>query len=88
MELVKTVERIAEEHDAKPSQIAIAWVLSRGEDVVPIPGTKRVKYVEENVAASDIRLTEDDLERLDRAFPVGAAQGERYPAEGMKAVSL
>src|SRR3954452_21737847 len=65
MELVRTVAEIAEQHDAKPSQIAIAWVLSRGDDVVPIPGTKRVKYLEENVAASDLTLTGDDLERLD-----------------------
>src|SRR3954451_14483405 len=88
MELVRVVEEIAEEHDAKPSQIAIAWVLSRGEDVVPIPGTKRVKYVEENIAAADIQLTDDDHRRLDETFPVGAAEGERYPAEGMKTVSL
>src|SRR4051812_48727817 len=88
MELVRVVEEIAEEHDAKPSQIAIAWVLSRGEDVVPIPGTKRVKYLEENVAASDIDLTDEDLEKLDEAFPVGAAEGERYPAEAMKSLSL
>jgi aryl-alcohol dehydrogenase-like predicted oxidoreductase len=88
MELVRVVEEIAREHDAKPSQIAIAWVLSRGEDVVPIPGTKRVKYVEENIAAADIELTDDDLRRLDDAFPMGAAEGERYPAEAMKGLSL
>src|SRR4051812_47349164 len=88
MELVRTVEEIAEQHDAKPSQIAIAWVLSRGDDVVPIPGTKRVKYLEENVAASNIELTDEDLRRLDEAFPVGAAEGERYPAEAMKSLSL
>ena len=88
MELVRVVEEIAAEHGVKPSQIAITWVLSRGDDVVPIPGTKRVKYLEENVAASEIDLTSDDLERLHDAFPVGAAQGERYPEEGMKTVSL
>src|SRR3954453_15413932 len=88
MDLVRVVEEIAGQHDVKPSQIAIAWVLSRGNDVVPIPGTKRVKYVEENIAAAVILLTDDDLARLDEAFPVGAAQGERYPAEGMKTVSL
>jgi aryl-alcohol dehydrogenase-like predicted oxidoreductase len=82
MELVRVVEEIAEQHDATPAQIALAWVLSRGDDVVPIPGTKRVKYLEENVAASNIRLTEDDLRRLDETFPVGAAQGERYPRGG------
>jgi aryl-alcohol dehydrogenase-like predicted oxidoreductase len=88
MQLVRVVEEIAREHDAKPSQIALAWVLSRGDDIVPIPGTKRVKYLEENVAASDIELTDEDLERLDEAFPVGAAEGERYPAEAMKGLSL
>src|SRR4051795_13401391 len=88
MELVRVVEEIAGEHEVKPSQIAIAWVLSRGDDVVPIPGTKRVKYLEENVAASNIELTDEDLKRVDGAFPVGAAQGERYPAEAMKGLSL
>jgi aryl-alcohol dehydrogenase-like predicted oxidoreductase len=88
MELVHVVEEVADEHDAKPSQIAIAWVLSRGDDIVPIPGTKRVNYLEENVAAADIELTDDDLRRLDEAFPVGAAEGERYPAEAMKGLSL
>lgn len=88
MELVRVVEEIADQHDAKPSQIALAWVLSRGDDVVPIPGTKRVKYFEENAAASDITLSDDDLARLDEAFPVGAATGERYPAEAMKSLSL
>jgi aryl-alcohol dehydrogenase-like predicted oxidoreductase len=87
MELVHVVEEIAEQHDATPAQIALAWVLSRGEDVVPIPGTKRVKYLEENVAASDVELTEDDLRRLDEAFPVGAAEGERYPEEAMRSLN-
>jgi aryl-alcohol dehydrogenase-like predicted oxidoreductase len=82
------VEEIAEEHDATPAQIALAWVLSRGNDVVPIPGTKRVKYLEENVGAADIELTDDDRRRLDEAFPVGAAQGERYPEEAMKSLNL
>jgi aryl-alcohol dehydrogenase-like predicted oxidoreductase len=88
MELVRVVEEIAEEHDATPAQIALAWVLSRGNDVVPIPGTKRVKYLEENVGAADIELTDDDRRRLDEAFPVGAAQGERYPEEAMKSLNL
>jgi aryl-alcohol dehydrogenase-like predicted oxidoreductase len=88
MELVRVVEEVAQEHDAKPSQIALAWVLSRGEDIVPIPGTKRVQYLEENVAATEIELTADDFRRLDEAFPVGAAEGERYPAEAMKGLSL
>jgi aryl-alcohol dehydrogenase-like predicted oxidoreductase len=88
MELVRVVEEIAQNHDATPAQIALAWVLSRGDDVVPIPGTKRVKYLEENVAASDIGLSEEDLRRLDETFPIGAAQGERYHEEGMKSVNI
>ena len=62
-----------------PGQLALAWVLSRGEDVVPIPGTKRRPYLEENVAAVDVELSEDDLRRLEEAFPKGATAGERYP---------
>jgi aryl-alcohol dehydrogenase-like predicted oxidoreductase len=77
--LVDEVERIAEEHGATPAQVALAWVLSRGEDIVPIPGTKRVKYLEENVGALDIELTEADIERLEEAFPHGVTSGDRYP---------
>lgn len=60
-------------------QLALAWVLHQGKDIVPIPGTKRVSYVEENAAAADISLTEDDLRRLEEIAPAGAAAGERYP---------
>ncbi|MHB8328218.1 MAG: aldo/keto reductase, partial [Acidimicrobiales bacterium] len=61
-----------------PSQLALAWVLAQGDDVVPIPGTKRRTYLEENVAADDIRLTEEELRRIDEVLPVGAAVGDRY----------
>ena len=61
-----------------PSQLALAWVLARGEDIVPIPGTKRRRYLEENVAALEIELTERELERIEDAFPKGATVGERY----------
>jgi aryl-alcohol dehydrogenase-like predicted oxidoreductase len=88
MELVRVVEEIAEPKGVKPAQIALAWVLARGDDVVPIPGTKRRKYLEENVAASDIELTAEEIERLDEAFPVGAAEGERYPEAAMKSVGI
>ena len=81
--LVRKVEEIAAEKDVRPGQIALAWVLAQGDHIVPIPGTKHRKWLEENAAASDVSLTEDDLRRLDEAFPVGAAAGERYPAEGM-----
>jgi len=79
LELVGRVEEIAEEKGVKAGQLALAWVLSRGDDVVPIPGTKRRSYIEENAAASDIELTEDDLARLEEAAPVGATAGDRYP---------
>jgi aryl-alcohol dehydrogenase-like predicted oxidoreductase len=79
LELVAEVERIAEEKGATPAQVALAWVLSRGEDIVPIPGTKRRKYLEENVAALDVDLSEEDIERLDEAFPQGVTAGDRYP---------
>jgi aryl-alcohol dehydrogenase-like predicted oxidoreductase len=79
LDLVEKVKEIANEKDITASQLALAWVLSRGEDIVPIPGTKRVKYLEENVGAVDVELTPDDLRRLDEAFPQGVAAGDRYP---------
>src|SRR5256714_2294319 len=79
LDLVERVEEIAAEKGVTPGQLALAWVLSRGEDVVPIPGTKRRSYLEENVAAVDIELSDDDLRRLEEAFPKGATAGERYP---------
>jgi len=85
--LVRVVEAIAAEHGATPSQVALAWVRSRGEDIVPIPGTKRRRYLEENVGALGVALTQSDLARIDAAFPPGAAVGERYPAAAMTAVN-
>ena len=79
LELVAVVEELAEEKDVTPSQLALAWVLARGEDIVPIPGTKRRTYLDENAAAADVELTAEELERLERAFPTGAAAGDRYP---------
>jgi aryl-alcohol dehydrogenase-like predicted oxidoreductase len=73
------VEALATEKGVTSSQLAIAWVLSRGDDVVPIPGTKRRSYLDENAGAAEVELTTDELERLERAFPVGAAAGDRYP---------
>jgi aryl-alcohol dehydrogenase-like predicted oxidoreductase len=78
LELVERVREIAAEKDVKPGQLALAWVLHRGEDVVPIPGTKRREYLEENVAAADVGLTDEDLRRIEEAAPVGAAVGDRY----------
>ena len=79
LDLVAQVEEIAEEKGRSPGQVALAWLLSRGDDVVPIPGTKRRRYLEENAEAVDVELTEEELERLEQAFPKGAAAGERYP---------
>ncbi|MDQ1671323.1 MAG: hypothetical protein QOE40_3384 [Actinomycetota bacterium] len=78
LELVDRVKQIADDKGVTPSQLALAWVLAQGDDVVAIPGTKRVKYLEENVAAADITLTDEDLRRLDEAAPVGATAGDRY----------
>ena len=79
LDLVAEVERMARQKGVTPAQLALAWVLSRGSDVVPIPGTKRVQRLEENVRAVDVQLSPDDLARLDAVFPVGAASGTRYP---------
>jgi aryl-alcohol dehydrogenase-like predicted oxidoreductase len=79
LELVERVGEIAEEKDATPGQLALAWLLHRGQDIVPIPGTKRRQYLEENAAAAEIELTDHELARLDEAAPVGATAGERYP---------
>jgi aryl-alcohol dehydrogenase-like predicted oxidoreductase len=79
LELVMEVEALAAEKGVTSSQLALAWVLSRGDDIVPIPGTKRRTYLEENAAAADVDLNAADLERLQQAFPAGAAAGDRYP---------
>jgi aryl-alcohol dehydrogenase-like predicted oxidoreductase len=78
LRLVERVTEIAAEKDCTPGQLALAWVLAQGEDVVPIPGTKRLKYLEENVAAADLELSDEDLRRIDEAAPVGVAAGDRY----------
>ena len=72
------MREIAAEKDVTPAQLALAWVLSRGDDVVPIPGTKRRRYLEENVAALDIKLTAEDLRRIEEVAPKGSFSGERY----------
>jgi aryl-alcohol dehydrogenase-like predicted oxidoreductase len=77
-ELAERVKALAAEKGCTPAQLALAWVLSRGDDVVPIPGTKRRTYLEENAAATQITLSDEELQQLDEAFPPGAAAGERY----------
>ncbi|MDP8976996.1 MAG: aldo/keto reductase [Actinomycetota bacterium] len=79
LELVNRVRRLADSKGVPPAQLAIAWVLHRGDDIVVIPGTKHRRYLEQNAAAADVELTDDDLRRLDEAMPVGAAAGDRYP---------
>ena len=88
LELVAKVEEIAKEHKCTPAQLALAWVLAQGDDIVPIPGTRHPKRVEENVAALNVVLSENDLRRIDAAAPKGAAAGARYAEGGMKAVNL
>jgi aryl-alcohol dehydrogenase-like predicted oxidoreductase len=87
LDLVRRVEEIAKEKGCKASQLALAWVLAQGEDIVPIPGTKRRKYLEENVGALDVNLTEEDLRRLDEVAPRGVAAGQRYSEEMMRLVN-
>jgi len=85
--LLRIVETLAREKGCTPAQLALAWVLSRGSDVVPIVGTKRQSYLAENIGAVGLQLRTAEMERLDAAFPLGAAAGERYPAEEMSALN-
>jgi aryl-alcohol dehydrogenase-like predicted oxidoreductase len=87
LDLVARIQEIAESRHCTPAQLALAWVLAQGEDLVPIPGTKRRKYLEENVGALDVTLTADDLRRIDEAAPKGAAAGLRYPEAMMSTVN-
>ncbi|HYO78114.1 MAG TPA: aldo/keto reductase [Thermoanaerobaculia bacterium] len=79
LDLVRHIEEIARARGVTPSQLALAWVLQRGNDIVPIPGTKHVKYLEENVRALDVQLSADELQRIEEAAPKGIAAGDRYP---------
>jgi aryl-alcohol dehydrogenase-like predicted oxidoreductase len=87
LDLVARVETIAREKHCTPSQLALAWLLAQGEDIIPIPGTKRRKYLEENVAALSVKLTADDLRRIDEVAPKGVAAGARYPEMMMSMVN-
>jgi aryl-alcohol dehydrogenase-like predicted oxidoreductase len=86
LRLLDRVTAKARERGVTPAQLALAWVMARGRDVVPIPGTKRLKYLEENVAAAGVRLTPEDLREIDEMAPKGVAAGDRYPGAAMKAV--
>jgi aryl-alcohol dehydrogenase-like predicted oxidoreductase len=87
LDLVRRVEEIAKKKGCKPAQLALAWVLAQDKNIVPIPGTKRRKYLEENVAAVDVNLSGEDLRRIDEIFPTGAAAGLRYPEHMMNTVN-
>jgi aryl-alcohol dehydrogenase-like predicted oxidoreductase len=88
LELVARVEEIAREHNCTPAQLALAWVLAQGDDIVPIPGTRHPERVEENVGALNVVLSENDLRRIDAAAPKGIAAGARYPEAAMKSLNL
>ena len=86
LELVGRIEEMARAKGCTPAQLALAWVLARGEDMAPIPGTKRRTYLGENLGALDVELTADDLARIDEIAPEGAAAGLRYPEAAMKSI--
>jgi aryl-alcohol dehydrogenase-like predicted oxidoreductase len=87
LDLVRRVDEIAREKGCQPSQLALAWVLAQGNDIVPIPGTKRRKYLEENVGALNVKLSQEDLRRINEVFPPEAAAGARYPEHMMALVN-
>lgn len=87
LDLVSRVDAIAREKGATPSQLALAWLLAQGDDIIPIPGTKRRKFLEENAAALDIKLSSSDLRRIEEVAPKGAAAGARYPEGAMSLVN-
>ena len=87
LDLVARVEAIAKEKKCTPSQLSLAWLLARGEDIIPIPGTKRRQYLEENAGALQVTLTVEDLRRIDEVAPHGAASGARYPEQMMNLVN-
>ncbi|MDQ4126796.1 MAG: aldo/keto reductase [Actinomycetota bacterium] len=86
LELADRVREVADEKGVTPGQLALAWLLAQGGDIVPIPGTKRREYLEENAGAADVALTEEDLRRIEEAMPRGSVAGERYAEEQMRAV--
>jgi aryl-alcohol dehydrogenase-like predicted oxidoreductase len=87
LDLVAKIEELAHRKECTPSQLALAWVLAQGPDIVPIPGTKQARFVDENLAAVDVALTTEDLRAIDAVLPVGSAAGDRYSAQAMAAVN-
>lgn len=88
LDLVSKMKEIAAEKGCQPSQLALAWLLAQGDDIVPIPGTKRSQYLEENIGALTVQLTDTELARINEVAPRGVAAGERYPEAGMRGVNL
>ena len=86
LDLAKKIGELAAAKGCTPSRLALAWVLAQGEDIVPIPGTKRLKYLDDNLAALNVRLTPKEISEIDAVLPAGAASGERYHAQAMKAI--
>jgi len=87
LDLLRRVDEIAQEKGCQPSQLALAWVLAQGNDIAPIPGTKRRQYLEENVGALRVKLSAEDLRRIEKVFPRGAASGQRYPEHMMALIN-
>jgi len=87
LDLVTKIEQLATAKGCTPSQVALAWVLAQGKDIVPIPGTKRARYLDENLGALRVRLTPEELEQIDKILPAGAAAGDRYNAQAMQPVN-
>jgi aryl-alcohol dehydrogenase-like predicted oxidoreductase len=87
LDLVALITTLASAKGCTPAQLALAWLLAQGDDIVPIPGTKRVSHLEQNLAALDVSLSADDLRRIDEIAPKGVAAGTRYPEQGMRAVN-
>jgi aryl-alcohol dehydrogenase-like predicted oxidoreductase len=87
LKVVELVTALAKQKDVTPGQLALAWVMARGNDIVPIPGTKRVAYLEENVAAQAVTLTTQELDRIEEIAPKGVAAGARYPGAAMSSVN-
>jgi aryl-alcohol dehydrogenase-like predicted oxidoreductase len=84
LELVEEIKVLAAQKGCTPSQLAIAWVLAQGEDIITIPGTRRVKYLEQNIAAADVLLSKEELQRIEAIMPAGIVAGTRYPEMLMK----
>src|SRR5262249_55334599 len=86
LDLVKKIEQLAAARGSTPSQLALAWVLAQGRDIVPIPGTKRARYLDDNLGSVAVRLTPEELAQINAILPVGSAAGDRYPALAMRAI--